>query len=915
MAELDFLDKYCKTKKIQREHYEPFCDLIIELHKHNTSAATVFWRNVNNLNDMKHYRCNYLNITQEEKIEIIKSGFEYLINGNRWISKTKVLSQYKKYHPFFDIETYPFFIEADNPYYKSAASMKLYLVGMIEKFISIQLIAILTKEYGMKKEELEQLDNETLLSIFQEKIISTKDNTKHKEKLIKKQKELEKTNEKERFFQDNIERFLVSKYQANQDNVSQNQLPKRLFECYLGNTNSGKTYQALEKVKQILNDNPNANIAYLAPLRLLALEIYEKMNSENIPCSLFTGDEEIVVPNAKIKSCTVEMLNENEHYDLIIVDEYQMYSDPQRGSAWYKAFVNANCEQFILIGTENALFGLVNLMHRLSGYQLVQSKSKFANVFNKNVLPFEPVFKIHYFKRICPISYQKPIGLKNFQSGDCLVTFSKNKVYQYADILKNLGYKVSILYGDLPLETRIAQSENFKNGLTDILVSTDVIGMGLNLPIKRLIFETMDKFDGISHRPLTSDEFKQIAGRSGRYQQNGEVAYMNASGLEYSPYYRCIVFHQKKKKAPVIDYDEIFDDFYDNMFGFSEKTYPIKRYIMSQTQIQSMIDEMNSESEIMMQLDNQEFTTVELMEKLSQSNYPCYSFMIGLNINLLEEYQQHFKLGFSTAHKDYVKFVTKELNDYSFGIKFQDSTLTKTLKYFNQIFKKNKFDCDMAIGLCQAPINEDLEEEYITILSKMFDEKSKERQLKELQQINQFSISYAKNINQNMKYLSIEDSSFGILEKMMIMNAWLHKKLQKIFANDDYKSSQQIKDVRKDFAKEIQIKISKQLIAEQLFVKYKNEYYQEYGEFELKINQLTKQLQRFNDKYNELNKKIRRAKRKQQYERSEVYQSQLNELVQQHSNIENAPKEIDKLKKEQFDFINKKVMEELKKYY
>ena len=71
-------------------------------------------------------------------------------------------------------------------------------------------------------------------------------------------------------------------------------LTKRLFDCYLGNTNSGKTYTALEKVKQVLKDNPNANIAYLAPLRLLALEIYEKLNSENIPCSLMTGEEEII---------------------------------------------------------------------------------------------------------------------------------------------------------------------------------------------------------------------------------------------------------------------------------------------------------------------------------------------------------------------------------------------------------------------------------------------------------------------------------------------------------------------------------------------------------------------------------------------------------------------------------------------
>ena len=74
-------------------------------------------------------------------------------------------------------------------------------------------------------------------------------------------------------------------------------------------------------------------------MRLLALEIYEKLNSENIPCSLSTGEEEIIIPNAQIKSCTIEMLNENEHYDLIVVDEYQMYGDPQRGGAWYKTFI------------------------------------------------------------------------------------------------------------------------------------------------------------------------------------------------------------------------------------------------------------------------------------------------------------------------------------------------------------------------------------------------------------------------------------------------------------------------------------------------------------------------------------------------------------------------------------------------
>lgn len=695
--ELDFLDKYCKTKKIERESYEPFCELIIKLHDCNTSASTVFWRNVNNLNDMNTYQYKYLNITQNEKIEIIKAGFEHLIEGNGWITKTKVLSLYKN-HPVFNIDSYPFFVTADNPHYKSSAPMKLYLVGMIDKFISIKLTSLLTKEYGLNKKELENLDNEALLQIYNEKTAVIVDEETAKQNALKQKRKLDKIHDKEQFFQDNIERFLVSKYTINNDNHS---LSKRLFDCYLGNTNSGKTYTALEKVKQIIKDNPNAHIAYLAPLRLLALEIYEKLNAENIPCSLMTGEEEIIIPNAQIKSCTIEMLNENEHYDLIIVDEYQMYIDPQRGGAWYKTFINADCDHFILIGAENALFGLVYLMNKLSGNNPVESKSKFTNVFNKNILPFEPVFKIHYFKRICPITYHQSIELKDFQSGDCLVTFSKNKVLQYADLLKKLGYKVSILYGDLPLETRIAQSENFKNGLTDILVSTDVIGMGLNLPIKRLIFETMDKFDGVHNRTLTKDEFKQIAGRSGRYQQTGEVAYLNSSGLGYSPYYRCIVFtsRQNKKLNLNLNMDYDFDDFDDY---YSETAYPLRRYIWDKKQIQSVLDEMNTSSEIMMELDNQEFTVTELLEKLSQSNYLCHQFTVGLNIPLLEEYKNKFKLGFASAYKDYVNFISKELNDYCFSIKFKDSTLNNTLKHFNQIFKKNGFDCEVAIGLCQA---------------------------------------------------------------------------------------------------------------------------------------------------------------------------------------------------------------------
>ena len=908
-AELDFLDKYCKSKKIERESYEPFCDLIVKLHDLNLFNPTVFWRNVNNLNDMKTDPYKHLNITKNDKIEIIKAGFEYLIDGNGWITKTKAASLYKN-HPVFHIDAYPFFIKADNPHYKSSAPMKLYLVGMIEKFIYIKLISLLVKEYGLTKKELENLDNKALLKIYNEKSVVIVDEKTAKQNLLKQKRKLDKIHEKEQFFQDNIERFLVSKYP-----IANQPLSKRLFDCYLGNTNSGKTYTALEKVKQVLKDNPNANIAYLAPLRLLALEIYEKMNSENIPCSLFTGEEEIIVSNARIKSCTIEMLNENEHYDLIIVDEYQMYSDPQRGSAWYKTFINADCEHFILIGAENALFGLIYLMNKLLGNHPVPSESKFSNVFNKNILPFEPVFKINYFKRIGPIVYHPAIELKHFQSGDCLVTFSKNKVLQYADLLKELGYKVSILYGDLPLETRIAQSDNFKNGLTDILVSTDVIGMGLNLPIKRLIFETMDKFDGVNNRSLTKDEFKQIAGRSGRYQQTGEVAYLNASGLGYSPYYKRIVFNGKQQKK--INIDDDFDDFW-GIYSFSQTAYPLKRYIWDKKEIQSVIDEMNTSSEIMMELDNQEFTVPELLKKLFKSNYSCNHAIVGLNVTLLEEYQTKFKLGFASAYKDYVNFVTKELNSYGFTIKFKDNTLQNALKHFNQIFKKNGFDCNTAIGLCQAPINEDLEEEYITVLELMFDQSSNDKKLKDWEKIGQLFVNYANDINRMMKQSSINDSDFGILERMMIMNAWLHKKIKKITSiqEQNCEISEIIKDIRKNFAKEIQFKISQKLIADQLFTKCKAIFQKEYNDFELKMKPLYKEINQFDNKRGELKNKIKKAKKSKQHDEKKLYEKEMDDFMKQNqSHIDKVKNEVDKLKKEQFNFINKKVLEELKKYY
>lgn len=59
-----------------------------------------------------------------------------------------------------------------------------------------------------------------------------------------------------------------------------------------------------------------------------------------------------------------------------------------------------------------------------------------------------------------------------------------------------------MIYGSLPPEIRRRQMNMFNSGETKVVVSTDAIGMGLNLPVRRIVFLEMDKFDGNERRPL-----------------------------------------------------------------------------------------------------------------------------------------------------------------------------------------------------------------------------------------------------------------------------------------------------------------------------------------------------------------------------------------------------------------------------
>lgn len=263
---------------------------------------------------------------------------------------------------------------------------------------------------------------------------------------------------------------------------------KRKIYVHLGDTNTGKTYNAVERLKTAKKG------VYLSPLRILALENYEKLNNEGVVCDLMTGEEEIIKENATHVSCTIEKVNLKQSYDIAVIDEIQMISDSQRGIAWSRAVLGLRCNEIHICGAMNAKELLVKILEDC-----------------------EDDYEIKEYHRNIPLLVEtKNFSYSDIQEGDAIVVFSKKRVLEIAQDYSNKNIKTSIIYGDLPPEVRKMQYEKFINKENKVLVTTDAIGMGVNLPIRRIIFMSIRKFDGEEVRELTSQEVKQIAGRAGR---------------------------------------------------------------------------------------------------------------------------------------------------------------------------------------------------------------------------------------------------------------------------------------------------------------------------------------------------------------------------------------------------------------
>ncbi len=259
----------------------------------------------------------------------------------------------------------------------------------------------------------------------------------------------------------------------------------------LGPTNTGKTFVAIEKMLQ-----HNSGIFGL-PLRLLAREVYDKcvhkVGVEKV--ALITGEEKIIPSTASYFICTVESMPKDKKVEFVAIDEIQMCADRERGHIFTERLLNSR-------GTIITMFLGSQVMEKII-YDLV-----------KNV-EFEK--KERYSK----LSYSGIKKISRLERKVAIIAFSIEEVYAIAELVRRQKGGAAVIMGSLSPKTRNSQVGLYQSGDVDYLIATDAIGMGLNMDINEIYFSNLKKFDGKKTRRLNLIEMSQIAGRAGRFKNDG----------------------------------------------------------------------------------------------------------------------------------------------------------------------------------------------------------------------------------------------------------------------------------------------------------------------------------------------------------------------------------------------------------
>jgi ATP-dependent RNA helicase SUPV3L1/SUV3 len=237
----------------------------------------------------------------------------------------------------------------------------------------------------------------------------------------------------------------------------------RTIHAHIGPTNSGKTYHALKRLEAA-----QAGL-YAGPLRLLAHEVYTRLNAKGTLTALVTGEEQRLPKgwedaDKKVVAATVEMTSLSSEYDVAVIDEIQMLGSLDRGFAWTQALLGLNAREIHVCGEVRAL-PIIRELAAACGDELV----------------------VHSYDRLTRLQMDHGSlngSFKSLRKGDCIVTFSVVNIHALrTEVERKTGKKAAVVYGSLPPETRAQQARLFNDPDNDYdyLIASDAVGMGLNL--------------------------------------------------------------------------------------------------------------------------------------------------------------------------------------------------------------------------------------------------------------------------------------------------------------------------------------------------------------------------------------------------------------------------------------------------
>ncbi|WP_411825459.1 DEAD/DEAH box helicase [Luteolibacter sp. AS25] len=308
-------------------------------------------------------------------------------------------------------------------------------------------------------------------------------------------------------------------------------------------TGSGKSLVALALQFRAICQNRRSY--YTVPIKALAnekfLSLCNTFGPENV--GMITGDA-TVNPTAPVICCTAEILanlalrdGAAAPVDDVIMDEFHYYSDHERGVSWQIPLLTLPRARFLLMSATIGDTGFFSeTITELTGVPTTLVKSENRPVpleFDFSTIALEekieelvtqdraPVYLVHFSQLACAKTAQDLMS-RNFcskeekqQIADLLIDADFRSPYG-KEIKKLLRHGLGIHHAGLLPKYRTLVEKLAQKGLLKVICGTDTLGVGVNVPIRTVVFTQLFKYGGQSTKTLAVRDFKQIAGRAGR---------------------------------------------------------------------------------------------------------------------------------------------------------------------------------------------------------------------------------------------------------------------------------------------------------------------------------------------------------------------------------------------------------------